>query len=142
MEKKFDAAPWTKIAVLGARLILTAVFLMAFLSKVMAFNMIAEAIQAAGFPQSHLLAVLAALFEFGLVLALVTGAYFSEMMLAGAVYVGFLAFAFHGPSHWTDPKGLELGAFVSHFPFAAALMLAAAHGPGQLLAMKRGYLAR
>ncbi|HKW81660.1 MAG TPA: DoxX family protein, partial [Casimicrobiaceae bacterium] len=52
-----------------------------------------------------------------------------------------LAFAFHGPSHWTDEKGLEFGAFVSHFPFAAAMLLAAAHGPARLLASSRSLLA-
>lgn len=101
------------------------------------FATIADTIAAAGFPVPWLLAVLAALFELGLVLALVTGAFFSEMMLLGAIYVLFLAFAFHGASHWTDAKNLELGAFVSHFPFAAGMLFAAVHGPGRLLVRRR-----
>ena len=31
-------------------------------------------------------------------------------------YVVFLAFAFHGPSHWTDDKGLEFGGSSATFP--------------------------
>jgi putative oxidoreductase len=118
-------------AVILARLILALVFLMAFVFKVIGFGMIAEAIRMAGFPFPMVLAVLAALFELALVVSLLTGVYFSELMLAGFVYVVFLAFAFHGPSHWTDAKGLEFGAFVSHFPFAAAMLFAVGHGPGR-----------
>lgn len=124
---------WAAAAVLIARLILVLVFGMAFGSKLMMFDMIGKTIAAAGFPFPSLLAGLAAAFEFALVLALITGAWFSEMMLLGAVYVVFLALAFHGPSHWTDPKQLEFGAFISHFPFAAGLLFAAANGPGKLL---------
>lgn len=134
-------ASWSGILVLAARLIFALVFLMAFGFKVADLRMTAGEIGAAGFPAPYLLAVLAAVFEGALVLALVTGAYFSELMLLGAAYVLFLAFAFHGPSHWTDANGMELGAFVSHFPFAAGLLFAAVHGPGQRFALRRGRLA-
>jgi putative oxidoreductase len=142
METVQDASPWAKVALIIARLILALVFLMAFASKAMNIGMIANVIGSAGFPLPYLLAVIAAVFELALVLSLLIGTYFSEMMLLGSLYVVFLAFAFHGPSHWTDAKGLELGSFVSHFPFAAAMLLAAVHGPGQLLAMNRGVLRR
>lgn len=56
--------------------------------------------------------------------------------------VFLMAFAFHGPSHWTDDKGLEFGGFISHFPFAAGMLFAAAHGPGRLLAMSRNFIRR
>lgn len=137
-----DDSTWAKAAVLTGRLILALVFLMAFAFKVMDFNMTAGFIASAGFAFSTLLAVLAAAFELAIVLSLVTGAYFSEMMLLGAMYIIFLAFAFHGPSHWTDDKGLEFGGFISHFPFAAGMLLAAAHGPGRLLALKRNIISR
>ena len=130
-------ARWANAIVLLARCALALVFLMAFASKAMMFGMTAATIAAAGFPAASLLAFLAALFELGLVLALVTGAFFSELLLLGAIYVLFLAFAFHGPSHWTDAKNLELGAFVSHFPFAAGMLFAAVSGPGRLLALRR-----
>ena len=57
-------------------------------------------------------------------------------------YVVFLAFAFHGPSHWTDDKELEFGGFISHFPSAAGMLFAAAHGPGRLLALKQNIISR
>ena len=142
METTLNSSGWAKAAVLIARLLLALVFLMAFTFKVMSISMTAGFIASAGFPFATPLAVLAAVFELAIVLSLLTGAYFSEMMLLGAIYVLFLAFAFHGPSHWTDDKGLEFGGFVSHFPFAAGLLFAAAHGPGKLLAMSRSFLQR
>jgi putative oxidoreductase len=142
MDTTTNDSTWAKAAVLIARLLLGLVFLMAFAFKVMDINMTAGFIESAGFPFAKLLAVLAALFELAIVLSLFTGAYFSEMLLLGAVYVVFLAFAFHGPSHWTDDKGLEFGGFISHFPFAAGMLFAAAHGPGRLLAMSRSFIRR
>jgi putative oxidoreductase len=142
MDIPTNPSGWAKVAVLLGRLILALVFLMAFIFKVMDINMTAGFIASAGFPFATLLAVLAALFELAIILSLVTGAYFSEMMLLGAIYVVFLAFAFHGPSHWTDDKGLEFGGFISHFPFAAGMLFAAAHGPGRLLAMSRSFIGR
>ena len=132
---------WAGAAILIARLILALIFLLAFVFKVTNISATAEVISAAGFPLPTLLTVLAAAFELAIVLSLLTGAYYSEMMLLGAVYVVFLAFAFHGPSHWTDEKGLEFGAFIGHFPFAAGMLLAAAHGPGRWLAVRRSLLA-
>jgi uncharacterized membrane protein YphA (DoxX/SURF4 family) len=142
METPSNAALWTKVTLLIARLILALIFLMAFVSKVVSIGMIADVIASAGFPFPRVLAVIAAIFELALVLSLVTGAFFSEMMLMGALYVVFLAFAFHGPSHWTDPGNLELGSFVSHFPFAAGMLFAAVHGPGAWLAMHHAVLRR
>lgn len=137
-----NSSTWANAAVLIARLALALVFLMAFSFKVLSIGATAEFIASAGFPFATLLAVLAAVFELAILLSLVTGAYFSEAMLLGAIYVVFLGFAFHGPSHWTDDKGLEFGGFVSHFPFAAGMLFAAAHGPGRWLALSRGILAR
>ena len=88
-----------------------------------------------------LLAWLAAFFELVLIAGFLTGAYFSETALLAAVYVLFLGFAFHGPSHWTGNQ-TEFGFFVDHFTFIAGLLFAAAYGPGQILAMNRGWIAR
>ena len=142
MDTTTNSAGWAKAAVLIARLILALIFLMAFTFKVIDIKATAGFIEAAGFPFPAALAVLAAVLELAIVLSLLTGAYFSELMLLGAAYVVFLAFAFHGPSHWTDAKGLEFGAFISHFPFAAGMLFAAAHGPGRLLAMRRCIIGR
>lgn len=134
-------ARWAAVAVLAGRLIFAAVFIMAVSFKLMDINATAGYIASAGFPLSKLLAWLAALFELALIASFLTGAYFSEAALLAAVYVLFLAFAFHGPSHWAGNQ-TEFGFFVDHFTFVAGLLFAAAHGPGRVLAMTRGWIAR
>lgn len=136
-----NSGGWTTAAVLVGRLIFTAVFIMAVSFKLMDINGTAGYIASAGFPLPKLLAWLAALFELTLIAGFLSGAYFSEAGLLAAAYVLFLAFAFHGPSHWAGNQ-TEFGFFVDHFTFVAGLLFAAAHGPGRVLAMNRGWIAR
>lgn len=116
-------------ALLIARLIFGAVFLMAACFKFMGMGDTANYIAAAGFPIPLVLAWLAALFEVALALAFLTGAFFSYAASLAALYVLFLAITFHGPSHWSDNQA-EFGFFVDHFSFIAGLLFAAVHGPG------------
>jgi uncharacterized membrane protein YphA (DoxX/SURF4 family) len=132
---------WQTVAILLARLTFAAIFLMATAFKFMDLNGTATYIAAAGFPVALPLALFAALFELALVIAFLTGAFFVEAALLAAVYVVFLGFAFHGPSHWQGNQA-EFGAFVSHFPFCAGLLYAAVHGPGRVLALRHGVLGR
>src|SRR5215813_9661831 len=125
-------------AILIARLIFAAIFAMAAIFKFAGMADTAAYIAAAGFPFPLLLAWLAAIFEVLLVLAFLTGAFFSEAALLAGIYVVFLAFAFHGPSHWQGSP-LEFGAFIDHFTFLAGLLFAAVHGPGDL-AVQRGII--
>jgi uncharacterized membrane protein YphA (DoxX/SURF4 family) len=138
-----DAKPagWTTVAVVVARLIFAAVFIMAAAFKFIDIDATAAYIAAAGFPLAKLLAWLAAFFELALVACFLTGAFFSEAALLAAAYVLFLGFTFHGPSHWAGNQ-TEFGFFVDHFTFIAGLLFAAVHGPGRLLAMRYGWLAR
>lgn len=108
---------------------------MAVSFKLMDIGMTAVYIAAAGFPMSYLLAWLAVIFELAIVVSLLTGAFFSLGALLAAAYVLFLAFAFHGPSHWAGNQA-EFGFFVDHFTFIAGLLFAAAYGPGSILALK------
>lgn len=119
------------IALLTARLIFAAVFLMACSFKFADMGSTAAYIAAVGFPAPLLLAWVAAVFELGLVFAFLTGAFFREAALAAAAYVVFLAFAFHGPSLWEGNQA-EFGFFVDHFSFFAGLLFAAVHGPGRI----------
>ena len=130
---------WITTAILMGRLIFAAVFTMAVSFKVMDINTTADYIAAAGFPLPKLLAWLAALLELALIACFLSGAYFSEAALLAAVYVLFLGFAFHGPSHWSGNQA-EFGFFVDHFTFIAGLLFAAAHGPWNALAINRGWL--
>ncbi|WP_448954712.1 DoxX family protein [Labrys neptuniae] len=132
---------WMTIAVLIGRLIFAAVFLMALAFKLSDINGTAAYIAAAGFPLSGLLAWIAAIFELMLVACFLTGAYFSEAALLAAIYVLFLAFAFHGPAHWTANQA-EFGFFIDHFTFIAGLLFAAVHGPGHIVAVRREFIAR
>jgi putative oxidoreductase len=129
------------VAVLIARLIFGGVFAMAASFKFLGMGMTAGYIAAAGFPLALMLAWIAAFFESALAIALWTGAFFSEAALLAAAYVLFLAFAFHGPSHWSGSEA-EFGFFVDHFTFIAGLLFAAAHGPGGVLAVRRGIIGR
>lgn len=126
-------------AILVARLIFGAMFLMATSFKFMDMGATAGYIAAAGFPFPLFLAWVAAFFEVGLAVAFLTGAFFSEAALLAGVYVIFLAFAFHGPNRWEGNQA-EFGFFVDHFTFLAGLLFAFAHGPGEKLSVKMGLL--
>jgi putative oxidoreductase len=126
---------WKTAAVVAGRILFAAVFVMAATFKFAGMEMTANYIATAGFPFSHALAWLAAIFECLLVICFLTGAYFSEAALVAGAYVVFLAFAFHGPSHWAANQS-EFGFFVDHFTFLAGLLFAAAKGPGRIMAMR------
>jgi uncharacterized membrane protein YphA (DoxX/SURF4 family) len=134
---------WQSLAILIARLIFAAVFLMAAVFKFLGMADTATYIAAAGFPFPLLLAWLAAIFEIALVICFLSGAFFSEAALLAAVYVLFLGFAFHGQSHWEGPRGQdEFGSFINHFTFIAGLLFAAVNGPGRLLALRQSIIFR
>ncbi|HZS82774.1 MAG TPA: DoxX family protein [Stellaceae bacterium] len=128
------------ITLLVARLIFAGLFAMAATFKFTGMAATTGYIAAAGFPAALLLAWLAAIFESALALAFLTGAFFSETAVLAAAYVLFLAFAFHGPSHWSGNRD-EFGFFIDHFTFIAGLLFAAIHGPGARWALRAGVLA-
>jgi uncharacterized membrane protein YphA (DoxX/SURF4 family) len=130
---------WTTTAMLLGRLIFALVFVMAVSFKLMDHAATAGYIASAGFPLPDLLAWLATLLELALIACLLTGAFFSEAALLAAAYVLFLAFSFHGPSHWAGSQA-EFGFFVDHFTFIAGLLFAASRGPGPVLAVKLGWI--
>jgi putative oxidoreductase len=130
---------WRDSAALVGRLIFAGVFLLAVVFKFAGMQQTAQFIASAGFPASLLLAWSAAIFETLLILAFLTGAYFTEACLAAGVYVFFLGFAFHGPGRWSGNQ-MEFGFFVDHFTFLAGLLFASAYGPGRL-ALNRSRLA-
>lgn len=127
------------VAILVARLIFAAVFLMAATFKFLGMESTASFIAAAGFPVPLVLAWLAAIFEVALVVAFLSGVFFSEAALLAGAYVVFLAFSFYGPSQW-DADQNKFGFFVDHFTFMAGLLYAAVHGPGDRFAVKLGLL--
>ena len=141
MATRANQAGWTTLLVLVGRLIFAGVFAMAVSFKLMDICATAAEIAGAGFPLPTLLAWLATALELALVACFLTGAFFSEAALVAAAYVLFLAFAFHGPSRWAANQA-EFGFFVDHFTFIAGLFVAAAHGPGSVLALKLRWIGR
>ena len=132
MNGEASAAGWKDIAVLVARIVLALIFAMGAFFKFADIGMTAGYIASVGFPFALFLAWCAAIFETLVVIALLTGLYMSEAALLAALYVVFLAFAFHLSGWGQDELGqLKFGAFFSHFPFAAGLLFAAAYGPGR-----------
>ena len=132
---------WTIAAVLLGRLIFAGLFAMAAIFKISDMAGTAGFIAAAGFPIPLVLAWCALVLETLLMLAFLTGAFFSEAALIAAVYVLFLALAFHGPGRWQGSQA-EFGFFIDHFTFIAGLLFAAVNGPGSTLAWRRGWLGR
>jgi putative oxidoreductase len=122
---------WQRGGLLIARLFIGAVFAMACVTKFMDLDGIAAYIQSAGFPIASVLAWVAASFELLLMVAFLTGILMREAALLAAVYILFLAFAFHGPGMWGG-NAMEFGVFTDHFAFAAALLYMTAFGPGPL----------
>lgn len=125
---------WQSIAILIARLIFAGLFAMAMGFKFAGMAGTASYIASAGFPFPLFLAWVAAVFELALALCFLTGAFFTEASLLAAIYVLFLALAFHGPSHWQANQS-EFGSFIDHFTFCAGLLFAAVHGPGRRWAL-------
>lgn len=103
---------WQTAVILIARLIFAAMFAMGVAFKLMDIGATAGYIAAAGFPFPLFLAWCAAILETLLVIAFLTGALLTPAALIGAVYVTFLGFAFHGPSHWAGNQA-EFGAFMA-----------------------------
>jgi putative oxidoreductase len=141
MSSEITQSPWQTAALLVARLIFAGVFAMAATFKFTGMDATAGYIAAAGFPFPLFLAWCAALLEVVLVLCFLTGAFFTPAALVAGVYVLFLGFSFHGPSHWTANQN-EFGFFVDHFTFLAGLLFAAVHGPGRVLALNSGWPGR
>jgi uncharacterized membrane protein YphA (DoxX/SURF4 family) len=122
MIDRFVGAPfWQSWGLLIARIIIAAVFGMADTATYIA---------AAGIPFALPLAWIAAIFELALVIAFLTGTCMRIASLLAVIYVLFLGFTFHGPSHWANQA--EFGFFVDHFTFAAGLIYMLAFGPGPL----------
>jgi len=122
------------IAILVARLIFSGAFFVAMMMKFAGMGDTAAAIASLGFPAPGFFAWASAFFELGLVLAFLTGAFFTEAAVLAAAYVLFLGFAFYGPGTWSG-NPMQMGLFINHLTFIAGLLFAAVHGPGRTLAL-------
>lgn len=117
------------LALIVARVIFAGAFGVAMMMKFMSIGDTAGAIASIGFPFPLFFAWAAALFELGLVLAFLSGAFFREAASLAVAYVLFLGFAFYGPATWGSSP-MQMGFFINHLTFVAGLLFAAVHGPG------------
>jgi uncharacterized membrane protein YphA (DoxX/SURF4 family) len=122
---------WQRGGLLIARLVIAGVFAMACFFKFKDIGGTAAYIEAAGFPMGVELGWIAAICELLLVISFLTGILMREAALLAAIYVLFLAFAFHGPQTWEGDVN-KVGFFVDHFTFTAGLLYMTAFGPGPL----------
>jgi uncharacterized membrane protein YphA (DoxX/SURF4 family) len=123
---------WQSWGLLLARLIVAGLFFMAAWFKFSDIDTTAGYIASIGFPMPVFFAWVAALLEMFIGLAFLSGVLMRELALVALVYIIFLAFAFHGPSHWAANQ-YEYGSFVDHFTFAAGLIYMLVFGPGPLV---------
>ena len=107
MPSEVAQSPLRTAGLLIARLIFAAVFLMAVTFKVMDMAGTAGYIAAAGFPFPLLLAWLAAIFEIALVLAFLTGAFFSEAV--GLFEIDSTGFKQSLDASWVDGEDFAFG---------------------------------
>ncbi|OEO31008.1 hypothetical protein VW23_018120 [Devosia insulae DS-56] len=122
------------LAIFVARLLFSGAFLVAVVMKFLSIGDTAAAIASIGFPAPLFFAWASAFFEFGLVLAFLTGAFFTEAAVLAAAYVLFLGFAFYGPATWPG-NPVQMGLFINHLTFIAGLLFAAVHGPGRTMVL-------
>lgn len=132
MNGEASAAGWKDIAVLVARIVLALIFAMGAFFKFADIGMTAGYIASVGFPFALFLAWCAAIFETLVVIALLTGLYMSEAALLAALYVVFLAFAFHLSGWGQDELGqLKVRCLLQPLPVRGGQLFAAAYGPGR-----------
>lgn len=129
---------WHSYGLFAGRLIIAFVFFMAAWFKFSMMDMTVGQIAMIGFPFPEFFAWVAAILEVLLGLAFLTGFKFKEAAFVAMPYILFLAFAYHGPSMWEGEMGqYEIGFFVDHFIFVAALLYMLAHGPGGMLVFRK-----
>lgn len=131
LNRLVTSASWQSAGLLVARIVIALVFTMALAFKVMSISGTTAEITSAGLPFALPLAYAATLFELIVVLAFLSGAYFRQVAFLSLLYILFLGFMFHGPSHWATSMA-EFGFFVDHFTFAAGLIALIASGPGRI----------
>jgi uncharacterized membrane protein YphA (DoxX/SURF4 family) len=132
VHKKF----WTTHALVIARILMGGLFLFAAFNKFHGMDMTAGYIASVGFPIPLALAWTAAIFETLLGISIILGVCFREASLLACVYILFLGFTFHGPSHWASNPN-DFGFFIDHFTMAAGLLFMIGHGVGISWSLKK-----
>lgn len=137
MKKILDHQIWTTHALLLARILMGALFVISGVQKLQGIDGLAGYIASAGFPAAVALAWIVAIFEVVAGAAIIAGIYFKEATLLLAVFVLFISFPFHGPALWANDP-MQQGMFLKNMAIAAGLLFMAAHGAGNTWKLKLG----
>jgi len=137
MDKILNHQIWNTHALLLARILMGALFLISGIQKFQGMEGITGYIGSAGLPAAGVLAWLVAILEVAAGIALIVGYYFKEAALALFVFVVLAAFLFHGPSLWAE-QAMQQTMFLKNMAIAAGLLYMAAHGAGNTWKLKLG----
>jgi putative oxidoreductase len=107
-----------------ARLLLAIPFAVGAWFKASMFGMEVAQSAGAGVPLPTVAVALALVLEIALALSLITGLWARPAALLGALYIALLAVLFY--HNWSDM--MQFGSFISHLPFAAALLMVSVFG--------------
>lgn len=135
MQKILQHAIWDTHALLLARVLMGALFVLAGIQKFQGIEGTAGYIGSVGLPMPVVLAWAAAILEVCAGALIVAGKYFKEAALALAVFTLVVAFIFHNPSGWT-PENMQQVMFMKDMAIAAGLLYMASHGTGKSWALK------
>lgn len=129
MDKILNHAIWNTHALLLARILMGALFVISGIQKFQGIDGTAGYIASTGLPMPVLLAWIAALIEVGLGVLIILGKYFKEATLALACFVFIVSFLFHNPGTWGQMPTQQV-MFLKNMAIVAGLLFMAAHGAG------------
>jgi putative oxidoreductase len=139
MQKILNHTIWTTHALLLARILMGALFIISGVQKFQHIEMVTGYIGSAGLPAAVALAWLAAALEVLAGAAIIAGYYFKEAALILMVFVVLASFIFHSPSTWSGEMGqMQQMMFLKNMAIAAGLLFMAAHGSGNTWKLKLG----
>jgi putative oxidoreductase len=137
MDKILRHPMWTTHALLLARILMGALFVLAGIQKLQGIDSVAGYIASVGLPAAVVLAWLSGIFEIMVGAAIIAGVYFKEAVLALAVFVILAAFIFHNPNTWAD-QAVQQTMFLKNMAIVAGLLYMAAYGAGNTWKLKLG----
>jgi putative oxidoreductase len=137
MDKILNHTIWTTHALLLARVLMGALFVVSGIQKFQGIDGVAGYITSAGLPAAVALAWFAAVVEVVLGAMIILGIYFRSATLFLAVFVLIISFPFHGPNAWAqDP--MQQVMFLKNMAIVAGLLFMMAHGAGNTWKLKLG----
>lgn len=138
MNKILNHAIWNTHALLLARVLMGALFVISGVQKLQGIDGVAGYISSTGLPAPLALAWIVALFEIAAGAAIILGKYYKEASLLLAFFVVLTSFIFHSPTTWS-PESVQQVMFMKNMAIVAGLLFMAAHGAGNTwtLTMKK-----